>query len=274
MRSLLINRDSFLFLPIVYRLAGRMADLDWQTLGDDPQRWAVAQASAQAHFRLPATVAHFRVGIEAESCGADLDRDGEGEWSEQGPGRRGDPSLLTAEALGRPPLSLALQATRLLADELAARGASTIGVLTGPRALASLFEGQPAAPDRFFGELAAAYAKQGAGALLVVEDGSPIVEEDPAIFEPLVVTARYYRLPLLLLDAAVKEPPHGFDLVIDPTRMLPLEELEAPPEDPGHWRAHHAPLLMTEWEVPPELDPARLESWLTALNGTGPEEAR
>lgn len=266
-RALLARQDGFLFLPLVYRLAARLEGLNWAGFSADPRVSAHALSSAQARFALPVMAGHFRIGVEAEACGADLGRDDEGDWGDEQPVRLADPSLLGGEALDRAPLAQVLEATRLLAEAITPRGATTLGVLTGPRTLASLFEGLPQAPDRFYGALAEAYAKNGAGALLVVEDGSPILEDDPAIFDPLVVVARYYRLPLILMDAAAQEPPHGFTLHVGPSRMLPLEALLTPPDEPAHWPARHAPLLMTEWEVPAEVEPEDLDGWLKALNG-------
>ncbi|MBI2756952.1 MAG: hypothetical protein HYX52_09615 [Chloroflexi bacterium] len=262
--ALLERREGFLFLPIVYRMAARLAGLDWSELASDPERAARALAAAQAAFGLAAQVSHFRIGVEAEACGAALARDEDGDWDE--PRTLGEPTLLTEDALTREPLRTCIASTRFLADALAGR-AATVAVLSGPRALSALFAGQPSAPDLFYVALGRAYVEAGANALLIVEDGSPVVEEDPRLLERLSNMARFHRVPLLLLDAAAPRAVPGFDFVLDAGHVLPLEELLAPPARPEHWRAEHAPILATEWEVPGALEPHYLAAWTAALSG-------
>lgn len=289
LRLLVQRRQGFLFLPLVYRLAARLEQMGWDEFSNDPASASFALRSAQRLFGLSALVAHFRVGVEAEACGADLGRDEAGEWRQAA--SPADPSALTEQALGRPPLAQALDLASRLSEEL--RGlVETVGVLTGPRTLRGLFSAPPPGLGPFYAVLARAYAERGARALLVVEDprvasgpGGPAerrasitadggslassrsAEEDARTLAPMLNVARYFRLPTLLLDHAASGPAPGFDLTLGGAagRGLPVALLEHPPREAAGWRERSAPLLLTEWEVPPCLPAERLLAWVEAL---------
>lgn len=267
LRTRFERRDSCLFLPLVYRLAARLEQISWEELADDPSSSTYAIRAAQRLFHLPVVVTHFRVGAEAEACGANLGRDSEGDW--ETPIAPADPPELDAGALERPPLAQLLDVTRRLGEEL--RGtAATVAVLSGPRTLSALFSSPPTGLGQFYASLARAYAERGVQALLVVEDPRHADKEahgDP-VLAPMLNVASYFRLPTVLLDAARTDAIPGFTLTLggpgnQPT--LPLSALEGPPEAAENWRERAHPLLLTEWEVPAELPAEQLVAWTAAL---------
>jgi hypothetical protein len=270
LRALVQSQRGFLFLPLIYRLAARLEQMSWEELTEDPVSSAFALRSAQQLFHLPAVITHFRIGVEAEACGADLGRDREGDW--QQPRAGAAPEALGARTLEQAPLAQVLDVTGRLSAELRGQ-ASTVGVVTGPRTLASLFSAPPPSLAEFYALLARAYAERGVALLLVVEDRRVAARQEAhAMAEGTVMAAffnvaRYFRLPTVLLDHATAGPVAGFDLTAGgggrPT--LPASILEAPPERPTEWRDAGAPLLLTEWEVPPHLSADRLIAWLDAF---------
>jgi hypothetical protein len=266
LRALVERRQGFLFMPLVYRLAGRLEQMAWEELAEDPTSSAYALRAAQKLFGLQAVVTHFRVGVEAEACGADLGRDADGEW--EGPLQLAEPGALDARILERSPLAQALEVTRRLSEEL--RGAAvTVGVLTGPRTLSSLFAAQPAGLGQLYAQLARAYAERGVRLLLVVEDprsGTTRIPE-PFSLTPLFNVARYFRIPTVLLDNLARGPAAGFDLTLGGAcdRLFPLAALEEPAEGARRWRLENAPILATEWEVPQHLPAEQLAAWTDAL---------
>ena len=266
LKALVERRQGFLFLPLVYRLAGRLEQMAWEELAEDPTSSTYALRAAQKLFHLRAVVTHFRVGVEAEACGADLGRDADGEWER--PLQLAEPGALDARVLERPPLAPALEVARRLSDEL--RGAATtVGVLTGPRTLAGLFVAQPAGLGQLYAHLAQAYAERGVRLLLVVEDpraGTAGLPEGPSL-TALFNVARYFHVPTVLLDNVAAGPAAGFDLTLGGAcdRLLPLAALEEPADGARRWRHETAPILATEWEVPALLPAEQLAAWADAL---------
>lgn len=266
LRALVERRQGFLFFPLVYRLAARLEKMSWEELAEDPTASTYALRAAQKLFQLPAVVTHFRVGVEAEACGADLSRDASGDWVR--PAKLAEPGAVAGGLLERPPLAQALEVTRRLSEEL--RGtAGTVGVLTGPRTLRTLFTAPPSDLGQLYATLARAYAERGVQLLLVVED--PRVKEmegsDESPLVPLFNVAHYFRVPTALLDEASTKAGAGFDLTLggvgDP--LLPLAALDGPAADAGRWRVEGRPILATEWEVPAELPAEKLVAWAHAL---------
>lgn len=252
-------------MPLVYRLAAQLEQMTWEELADDPSSSAYALRGTQRLFQLPAIVTHFRVGAEAEACGADLGRDEHGDW--ELPVALGDPSGLVTAALTRPPLVQLLDVTRRLAEEL--RGtAATVGVITGPRTLGALFSAPPEGLAEFYASLARAYAEAGVKVLLVAEDprrASPDATGN-AVLAPMINVASYFRVPTVLLDAGRADLAPGFTLTVGGPGLQPTLPLSALEESPGglqRWRV--APLLVTEWEVPPTLPAEKLAAWTAAL---------
>lgn len=269
LRALVERRQGFLFLPLVYRLAGRLEQMAWEELAEDPTSSTYALRAAQKLFHLRAVVTHFRVGVEAEACGADLGRDAHGEWER--PLRLAEPAPLDAQILERSPLAPALEVARRLSEEL--RGAAvTVGVLTGPRTLSGLFVAHPAGLDQLYANLARAYAERGVRLLLIVEDPRAGTAGLPERFSltPLFNVARYFRVPTILLDNLAEGPAAGFDLTLGGAcdRLLPLAALEEPSEGARRWCHEAAPILATEWEVPPHLPAEQLAAWTEALADT------
>lgn len=269
------RRQGFTFLPIVYRLAARLEQIPWEELAEDTSSAAYALRAAQGLFHLPALVSHFRVGVEAEACGAELARDENGAWRE--PVTLADPKELGPGALERPPLRLALELTARLSEEL--RGtAEVVAVLSGPRTLSALFAQAPSSLSQFYPALARAYAERGVQALLVVESAGNASQPLPAgfSFAPLLNVARYFRLGSVLMDSSASPPTPGaeFNLVVGGSgaKPLPLTTLSEPPSGVETWRREGGPLLLTEWEVPPDLPAERLAAWIEALSAAAPAE--
>ena len=249
----------FVFLPLVYRLAATLEQMTWHDLAEDPPSATYALRSARSLFGLSAMVTHFRVGVEAEACGADLGRDDEGDWS--APRGLADAAALTAEALDRAPVAQTLDVTRRLAEEL--RGtAAAVGVVTGPRTLGALFDGRPDL-GQFYAALARAYAERGVQMLLVVERPGSGPAPEGFSFAPLFNVLNYFRVPAVLLDPEHATPTAGFRLAAQ--RPLPLAALEGEPSNVEVWRREGGPLLLTEWEVPPRLPAQRLAAWVEAF---------
>src|SRR5215211_6757892 len=236
LRVLVQRRQGFLFLPLVYRLASRLEQMDWAELAEDPTSAAYALGAARRLFGLPALVTHFRVGVEAEACGADLGRDADGLWTR--PLGLADPAVLDTAALERSPLAEALEVTRRLGEELRGQ-ASTVGVLTGPRTLGGLFAAPPADLGGFYATLGRAYAERGVELLLMVEapDAPPPAPASGPALAPFFNVARYFRVPTVLLDTATGAA-QGFDLTLggDGAPLLPLAALSDPAEDAARWR--------------------------------------
>lgn len=254
----MIDLREFVFLPLVYRLAATLEQMTWPEFSTDPPAAAYALRSARSLFSLSAMVTHFRVGVEAEACGADLGRDEDGDWS--APRSLADAAGLTAEALERAPLAQMLDLTRRLAEEL--RGtAATVGVVTGPRTLSGLFAAPPDV-GQFYATLARAYAERGVQMLLMVERAGSGPPPAGFSFGPLLNVLNYFRVPAVLLDPESRNAP-GFRLA--PRRPLPLAALDSEPSEVEAWRRDGGPLLLTEWEVPPHLPAQRLAAWVEAF---------
>lgn len=268
LRNIVQRRQGFLFLPLVYRLAARLEQMSWEELADDPSSAAYALRSVQRLFRLRAVATHFRLGAEAEACGADLARDEDGSPIGQ-PTSLADAAGLDAGALQRAPLAQLLDVTGRLSEELRGQ-AATVGVLTGQRTLSRLFPTVPAGLGQFYAALARAYAERGVQLLLVAEDAANADNAaKAAVLGPLLNVAGYFRLPTVLLDLASTGPVPGFDLTLGggSGATLPLQLLQDAPDVrlAQSWRARGAPLLVTESEVPPSLSAEQLAAWAAAL---------
>jgi len=273
LRQVVQGQGGFLFLPVIYSLAARLEQIDWEEMSDDAASAAYALRAAQKLFQLPAIVSHFRLGVEAEACGGGpLGREDAGISTQIA--ARADPGLLDAGVLQRGRLAVVLDVTQRLVAELDGQ-ASVVAVVTGPRTLTSLFSAEPAAGGLadFYALLGRAYAERGAQLLLIVEAASvALAPSSPsAALTPLLNVARYFRIPTVLLDAQARQQPAGFDLLVGGAGLplLPVERLREPPSDARAWQQKSKPLLVTDGEIPPDQPAEQLLEWITAMRAPG-----
>jgi hypothetical protein len=255
LQSVLARKQGRVFVPLVYRLAARLEQLEWDEFADDPPTAAFALRGAQRLFGLRALISHYRLGAEVEALGVDLVRDNTGEWAFHGAASSG--LAVTPDAVRQQPLHGLIDLTRRLADELR-NEAAVIAVLTGPRTLSALL-GHSAGLAELYAALGRAYAEAGARALLVAEDSrlrddagqraNAAPNADAAILGPLLNVARYFRLPTVIL--AEHEP------------RLPTAWLQDRPQD--HPLTDERGMYVTESEVPPDVPAERLRAWCDAL---------
>lgn len=218
------------FLPIVYRLAARLEQVDLDEMQDDPALAAYVLGRAQGLFGLTAPVAHYRLGAEAEACQAAGDS-------------------LNARALNAPPLANILDVTARLANELRGR-ARVVGVLTGQASLSPLLGEAAGDLAEFYALLGRAYLERGAGLLLVAEaEGVATRAPDPAL-NALRNVAGFFDVPVIEAGA------------LPPERRLPVARLFDPPD--RRWRG--ADPTITAGEVPADLPAEKLAAWVEALS--------
>jgi hypothetical protein len=252
LQAVLSGQHGRLFVPLVYRLAARLEQVEWEEFADDPPTAAFALRGAQHLFGLRALVSHYRLGAEAEACGVNLTRDAHGDWPFPIASQALEKISVSADAVRQPPLDGLIDLTRRLASELHGQ-AAVIAVLSGPRTLAALL-GTSVGLDDLYAALARAYAEAGARALLIAEDPRAPVESavtnvELANLGPLLNVARYFRLPAIVLAEHQGRLPNGW--------------LPDPPE--AHTMVSDASLLFTDGEVQPELPAERLQAWCDAL---------
>jgi hypothetical protein len=254
-----------LFFPLIYRLAARLEQLSWQELTENVDDAVYALQSAQQLFGLKVLASTFRIGFEAEACGAELGRDSEGSWVDAV--TLADPARAAAAPGALPIVASTLEATTRLCKALGDR-ASVAGVLTGPRTLSHLFSSLPEGLGGLYAAIARAYAEAGVQLLLVAEDPRwPTVAADDGVLKQVLNVAGYFGLPAVLLDSSRDQSAGGFTLTIgrDSPQALPVEKLASKPEGAQAWKSQRQ-LITTAWEVPPETPPEAMRAWSGFLN--------
>src|SRR5262249_8531006 len=163
----LAERGGRAFIPLVYRLAARLEQLSWEEFAGDAAYLAFALRSAHELIGTDALISHFDRALEAEACGARVERDEQGEGCALAPPVG---IVAPAEALQRGRLPVVLEATYRLCTELQGR-VPVVGVLTGPATLARQLGDVPLDHAAELSvALARAYCEAGAGGLLVVDE--------------------------------------------------------------------------------------------------------
>lgn len=236
------------FLPIVYRLAGRLEQLTWEELSEDITSSTFALRSAQQLFGLPVVVSHFRLGVEGEACGARVERDSTGSIT----GSRAATAPLPAgqDMLDAPPLAQVLEVTARLSTEFR-DDVAVAGVLSGPRSLQTVLPVDAAELTQLYAVLARAYLERGARLLIVAED--PVLgagSQQSVSLDPLLNVAGYFGGQVIVLDELPRD------------QVLPLAELGREP-DRG-WRGRQ--VVVTDGEVPQELPAEHLSAWMKELS--------
>lgn len=236
------------FLPIVYRLAARLEQMTWEELAEDVTSATFALRSAQQLFGLRVVVSHFRLGLEAEACGADLGRDAAG--SATGAHAAASSIRPDDELLGRAPLAQALETTARLSAEFRDEVA-VAGVLTGPRTLSAALSVDADDVAQLYAVLARAYLERGARVLLVAEDPALASGAGPtASLTRMLNVAGYFGAPVVVLDE------------LPPEQVLPLDALTQDPD--RSWRREG--VVVTGGEVPPDVPAEQLTAWIKELS--------
>jgi hypothetical protein len=251
-------RGGRLFVPLVYRMAARLEQLEVAEMLADPAAAAFVLRGARQLLNLPAIVNHFQLGLELEAHGARVHRTGTGAPVSA----EGGPRTLTPEALGEAPLAAVLDTATRLATEL--RGeADVLGVLTGPATLQWLAGDEPAGLSEFYAALARHYAEAGVAALLIVEAEGRDAPSGSETCRELCNIARFYRIPTVLLTG--DEPNDAqFDLVVTRARAVPPSALLSTPETSFCPSLHG--VLLTAGEVPEDTPPETVAAWVRALS--------
>lgn len=236
------------FLPIIYRLAARLEQLTWEELAEDATSATFAMRSAQQLFGLRAVVSHYRLGFEAEACGADLGRDALGNVTGTPAPAASIPS--DDEFLSCPPLAQALEITSRLSAEFR-DDVAVAGVLTGPRTLGAVFSTEADDVAQLYAVLARAYLERGARLLLVAEE--PVLAAGAgagASLTRLLNVAAYFGAPVIVLDE------------LAPEQVLPVDLLARDPD--RSWRQER--VVVTGGEVPQDLPAEHLTAWIKELS--------
>lgn len=289
LQALAAKRGGDLFVPLIFRLALRLEQVNWDEALEDAPLAAHALSSAQRLFRTDACVNWFDTGLEAEATGVKLARDSLGEISARAvaPADLPDPGAFVAA----PAIAHVLAVTRQLCETTGER-ACVLGCLAGPatlllrffgaprakRLVAALDAGKLAATERqrldkaasLTVALARAYCEVGVGGLALLEEAVP---QSPALagaFDALFNLASYYGVPVVVVSRASLSSgvcdayaELGAGYVVAPGTQDSRVAAVAPgalsetnaflPQPEGAGR-----LVATTWEVPADTAPERL----------------
>lgn len=134
------NEGSMLFIPFVFSLAARMANLSLREMVWDPSYYTYALEGAYKLFHYGAIINHFDDTLEAESCGCELEWQGEFE----------NPVICRSmTSFSQSPegflksgrIPIVLEVTKRLSLSLG-KETAIIGVLNGPCSLMKSLEGE------------------------------------------------------------------------------------------------------------------------------------
>ena len=289
LQALAAKRGGDLFVPLIFRLALRLEQVNWDEALEDAPLAAHALGSAQKLFGTDACVNWFDTGLEAEAAGINFARDPLGEISAKAvvPVDIPDPGAFVAT----PAISHVLAVTRQLC-ETTGQHACILGCLTGPatlllrffraasakRLVAALDAGKLAAADKqrldklasLSVALARAYCELGVGALALIEDAVP---QSPALagaFDALFNLTSYYGVSVVVvsrasLPSAVRNAYAGLGAgyvvapgtrddrvaAVAPEALTGTQEALAQSKGAGR-------LVATTWEVPADTAPESL----------------
>jgi hypothetical protein len=259
------------FFPLVFRLALKLEQLQWNEFTEDPALAAFSLRSAQRLFRSRAVINWFDDWLEAEGAGVAVIRDELGNVL----GAAGEGGSVDAEkVVGSAPVQCAIDLCRRLADELD-EGVATVGYLTGPATMSQRLNGRSSliggrgeahpAGASVCTMHARALCEANCGALLMVEH-EPLDSFSAAQYSAAINIASYYGKPIGLLsrhplsaEFAVAAKAAGFSIVVpsdvqrDVTVIPTLQLTEEPAGRP-----FNVGLVMTDWEVPTGTAPESL----------------
>lgn len=118
------------WMPLIDRLAARLAGVSYRELSADPGLWAAGLSRAGELLEADALAVGLDFTITAEACGAQLD------WSASGPVVARAPAAVGAEPLAAPRQAAMIETVRRLAATARPR-CGVVGALVGPATLAS-----------------------------------------------------------------------------------------------------------------------------------------
>jgi uroporphyrinogen-III decarboxylase len=282
-----LGRD--LFVPLTFRLALRLGQLEWPEFAADPGLASFTLRSASGLFRGDALVNWFDDWMEAETAGVVVERDALGEV-------QGKPSGLSAppavdDSLSAEPLRTVLDLTARLCTEVGDRtavlgyltgGATLLGRLYGgsrrDKVLAAMRSGKISDGDKklldgavqLSNAVANAYCERGIGGLVFVEHDPVTDFEYFAAFDAVFNLARYYGVPVMILarsqtDAAMAEFVRrcGAKWMVAPgvgqpdVGVVPLDAFGEAGEDAiGATGSGRGRVFVTEWDLAPDTAPS------------------
>jgi hypothetical protein len=186
----LVARPSGACVPIAFRIALKLDQVSWEEACEDVGLAVFALRNAQKMFKADGLVNWFDTWLEAEACGATIDRGPLGAVANATP-----PAALpdAAAFAAAPAIVRVTEIARRLVGE-ARKDSTVIGYLTGPATLCRHLgtDDRQRAADYALA-LVKLYGEAGVGALLFAE------EEPPARpFDAVANLAGYYNLPMLL----------------------------------------------------------------------------
>lgn len=258
------RRISMLLVPIVYRLAARLEQVEIEEMIEDPATAAYVLRNVQRLFGLPAIFNHYRLGVELENAGCTVERDSLGvPISFEGVVDVGRSTLERLEGL--------VDTVARLSFEMQGR-AAVIGVATGPGTLAALSGASAPQIAELYVALASKYKDAGAEALILAE-APGIATERGLLLETtkeLSNVCRFFRLGSVLLAPSASGLTGVLDRVCCQSDLLEVDAFEREPDEILKWKSKG--VVFTAGEVPENLEPERLSSWLNAFNSGGEGE--
>ncbi|MEO1328000.1 MAG: uroporphyrinogen decarboxylase family protein [Pseudomonadota bacterium] len=280
------------FAPIVFGLAMRLEQVDWQELSQSPSEAVFVLRSVERLFKLDAVCANFDPWLEAEAAGVPVERDELGQVSEQ-PRRveslpsvqdvvQAGPVQNTLEIIRRlvptdnasaPPLA-SITVGASLVDRLSADADSASRLSAGRsggvslKADADLLE----YASELASNLARAYLDAGAAGLMLLQDLENPDLIDIDAFEGLFNLGAYYDVPVVFVSRtrvgetglqALKAV--GNDLYITPGETG--ASICALDDDAGGTTTSNAWLASTRWETDPTTSPETIHNWRRQVVG-------
>jgi len=178
-------------MPIAFRIALKLDQVTWDEACADVGLTVFALRNAQKMFKADGLVNWFDTWLEAEACGAAIERGPLGEVV------HGEPPVALPDVTvfaSAPPIARVAEIARRLAGETG-ENATVIGYLTGPATLRARLGAKDAQRAAEYSlALVKLYGEAGVGALLFAEEAPPARP-----FDAVANLAGYYNLPMLLV---------------------------------------------------------------------------
>jgi Uroporphyrinogen decarboxylase (URO-D) len=259
-------------LPIAHRFAAALEQVPATQVDQDPAVAVHVITSATRQFGWSLAVSHWRIGVEAEALGAEIDLDdARTAVRARTLGSADNAACVTTAAAVRHTLAV----TRGVRGALGS-GTGLAATLTGPRTLSALLHDGGGRLDVLYGPLIRAYIEAGADRLLIVEASHPRPESPPGghsrTLRSLISTARYFRASTMMLDLSCTDLARyiEFDHVFgrDDAVLLPPEAIRGAPQDsPG--TVADATIATTAGQIPADCPPELVARWTEHLRAPG-----
>ena len=280
------------FLPLAFRLAARLEQIDWREMTGDPASATFALRATQNLLGADGLINWFDGWLEAEAAGTEVARDEIGQViaAPKPLGAIPDPDAVMAG--GDVPAMLET-ARRLCAES--SDQTLVLGYLTGGRTLLDRFLGAKAASKSAQPEfesaaqvslaLARAYCEAGVGALLVAEETGAKKMDYLRAFDSLLNLAHYFTVPVVFLcreklDSAGRDAVRaaGFDHVVAPgdsdsdAQIVGVSNtlLTGGDKKLDAWAAARrgsGGLFLSEWEIDADTAPERIVALGESIKG-------